>query len=60
MSAKFILAINPGSTSTKIAVFENTKPIFTKKITHEIEELKKFKKIVDQYQFRKGYHFKRA
>jgi butyrate kinase len=53
MSAKLILAINPGSTSTKIAVFENTKPLFAKKITHEIEELKKFKKIVDQYKFRK-------
>jgi len=53
MPTKFILAINPGSTSTKIAVFENTKPVFAKNITHENEELKKFKKIVDQYVFRK-------
>ena len=37
---KKILVVNPGSTSTKIAVFENTKPVFAKKITHEIEELK--------------------
>src|ERR1035437_5622737 len=53
MSAKFILAINPGSTSTKFAVFENTNPVFTKKITHQLEELQKFKRIVDQYKFRK-------
>jgi butyrate kinase len=53
MSAKFILAINPGSTSTKFAVFENTNPVFTKKITHQLEELQNFKKIVDQYKFRK-------
>ena len=53
MTGKFILAINPGSTSTKIAVFENTKPVFTKNIKHSSEELKKFKKISDQYQFRK-------
>jgi butyrate kinase len=53
MSEKLILAINPGSTSTKIAVFQNTKPVFTKNITHHAEELKKFKKISDQFQFRK-------
>jgi butyrate kinase len=53
MTDKLILAINPGSTSTKIAVFQNTKAIFTKNITHPAEELKKFPKISDQYQFRK-------
>ena len=53
MSEKLILAINPGSTSTKIAVFKNSKPIFTKNITHLTEELKDFKKISEQYQFRK-------
>ncbi len=53
MSVKFVLAINPGSTSTKIAVFENTKPVFTKKISHNLEELRKFKKIASQYKFRK-------
>jgi butyrate kinase len=53
MFDKFILTINPGSTSTKIAVFKNTKPIFTKTISHPSEELKPFKKIADQYLFRK-------
>jgi butyrate kinase len=54
MTEKLILAINPGSTSTKIAVFKNTKPLFTKNITHQAEELKKFAKISDQYTFRKA------
>ena len=53
MSKEFILAINPGSTSTKIAVYENSTLIFTKNLTHPVDELKKFKKITDQYQFRK-------
>ena len=33
-------------------MFQNNKPIFTKNITHNSEDLKKFNKIVDQYQFR--------
>lgn len=48
-----VLAINPGSTSTKIAVYEQTKPAFLKTIRHSVEELKPFKKITDQYEFRK-------
>ncbi|MBN1415398.1 MAG: butyrate kinase [Bacteroidales bacterium] len=48
-----ILAINPGSTSTKIAIYHNTKPVFLKSIHHEAEELAGFHRIVDQYKFRK-------
>lgn len=48
-----ILAINPGSTSTKIAVYQNTKSIFVKNIKHSTEELNGFKRIVDQFEFRK-------
>ena len=48
-----VLAINPGSTSTKIAVFQNTEPIFLKNIKHTPEELLPFAKITDQFQFRK-------
>jgi butyrate kinase len=48
-----ILVINPGSTSTKIAVFEDTRPVFLKTIKHTIDELKPFEKIIDQLQFRK-------
>ena len=48
-----ILAINPGSTSTKIAVFEDEQPVFHKTIRHSIEELAKFPTVVGQYDFRK-------
>lgn len=48
-----ILAINPGSTSTKIAVYENEKPVLTHTIRHSVEELSPFKNITDQYEFRK-------
>ena len=53
MGLKHILAINPGSTSTKIAVYTNSKVIFLKSIHHENEDLLKFKKIGDQYHYRK-------
>ncbi len=48
-----ILAINPGSTSTKISVFENHEDIFTININHSAEDLSPFRKIIDQYGFRK-------
>jgi len=48
-----VLAINPGSTSTKIAVYQNTDPVFFKNIKHIPEELAPFQKITDQFQFRK-------
>lgn len=49
-----ILSINPGSTSTKIAVYEDDKELFTKSILHTDEELKGFERITDQYNFRKN------
>lgn len=48
-----LLAINPGSTSTKIGVFNNDKLIFEKSISHSVEALKDFDKIYDQLDFRK-------
>ena len=48
-----ILAINPGSTSTKIAVFLNTDPVFLKNIRHTPEDLTPYPKIADQFHFRK-------
>jgi len=48
-----VLAINPGSTSTKIAVYQGTKSIFLKNIKHSSEDLKQFCKITDQFEFRK-------
>ncbi len=48
-----VLAINPGSTSTKIAVYRNNKSIFLKNIKHTAEEIAQFKTIADQFGFRK-------
>lgn len=48
-----ILVINPGSTSTKIAIFNNNKNIFQKDIKHSLEDLNSFEKISDQFEFRK-------
>ncbi|GGJ94602.1 putative butyrate kinase [Lentibacillus kapialis] len=48
-----VLVINPGSTSTKIGVFDGEHCIFERSIKHSIEELSKYKRIIDQYAFRK-------
>jgi butyrate kinase len=48
-----ILTINPGSTSTKIAVFENEKKLFQADIDHKPEDLAAFKTIPEQLPFRR-------
>lgn len=48
-----ILVINPGSSSTKVAVFEDEKKIAEKNIFHSVEELKKFKRSTDQEPLRR-------
>ncbi len=53
-----ILAINPGSTSTKIAVYQNLNPVFVKNITHPSEELAQFEHVADQFHFRKEIIYK--
>lgn len=47
-----ILAINPGSTSTKIGLFQDEKKIYTESIEHFEDELKKYNSITDQYHMR--------
>ena len=47
-----ILAINPGSTSTKIAVYKDETPLFVESIAHSLEEVGKFDNVFDQYEFR--------
>ncbi len=47
-----VLAINPGSTSTKIAVYDDSDPIFVKSIQHTADDLKPYAKVSDQYPFR--------
>lgn len=54
METRRILAINPGSTSTKIAVYQGDKSVFLKNIKHSSEELSQFKMISDQFEFRKN------
>ena len=49
-----ILAINPGSTSTKIAVYEDEKPLLVQNLRHSVEELSHFPRIIDQFEFRKN------
>lgn len=50
---KYILAINPGSTSTKISIFEGKNEVFTKTLRHSSEEISSYDKVIDQFQFRK-------
>lgn len=47
-----ILAINPGSTSTKIAVYDNEKQILLKGIDHPASEVAKYDRIQDQFHIR--------
>jgi butyrate kinase len=53
MANRLILAINPGSTSTKFSLFEEEELVFEKTLRHTAEELKNFEKIADQFHFRK-------
>lgn len=48
-----ILAVNPGSTSTKIAVYENDRELFAETVNHSDEELKKYDRVVDEFPMRK-------
>ena len=47
-----ILAINPGSTSTKIAWFHDDKPAWQETIIHSSDELAPFENMADQFEFR--------
>ena len=48
------LIINPGSTSTKIGVFEDETLLFEETLRHSTEEIAQFEKIVDQKDFRRN------
>ncbi len=48
-----ILTINPGSTSTKIAVYDDLNPLLTESISHSVEELSRYAKVSDQFEFRR-------
>ena len=52
MGADYILVINPGATSTKIAVYRNNQSVFLKSIRHESGELETFARTSDQLPYR--------
>lgn len=52
MISEKILVINPGSTSTKIAVYENETPKWVESIDHSLDELKKYERVYDQLEMR--------
>jgi butyrate kinase len=55
MAKKYkILTINPGSTSTKIGIFENENKIFEITLRHSAGQLEKYPGIWEQYNFRKA------
>lgn len=49
-----LLIINPGSTSTKVSVFEDSRELFTESVFHDAPELLKFKTTNDQIGMRKN------
>lgn len=48
-----ILVVNPGSTSTKMAVYEDEKPLLLRNITHSAEELAPFGDVIEQQDLRR-------
>lgn len=48
-----ILTINPGSTSTKVAVFNGETPVFYESVNHTMDEISQYKTVLDQFNFRK-------
>ena len=49
-----ILVVNPGSTSTKMAVYDDEKPLLLRNISHTAEQLAPFGNIIEQ-QFTQVY-----
>lgn len=48
-----LLVINPGGTSTKLSIFEDGEEKIKKSIVHDYEEMKNFKRVMDQSEYRK-------
>ncbi len=49
-----ILTINPGSTSTKVGLFENTQLLYNTTLRHTVDELYEYPSIFEQFEFRKS------
>ena len=52
---KRIFVINPGCTSTKVAVYEDENPVWTSDGLHDPAEIDKFSTINEQYEYRKDF-----
>lgn len=50
-----ILVINPGSTSTKMAIFDDDKQVWTAGAHHPVGELARFEHVADQYEYRRDF-----
>ncbi len=53
MVRQYVLVINPGSTSTKVAVFQADNLIIENNLAHSVAQLDQFAKITDQFDYRK-------
>ena len=53
MKAYKVLTINPGSTSTKVALFEGDQCLYSRNVSHEANELGKFKTLPEQLPYRR-------
>jgi len=51
-TAQRILVLNPGSTSTKLALYENDACVVDESITHSRQEIAQFESIIDQLEYR--------
>lgn len=49
-----VMVINPGSTSTKVGVFDGEEAVFTQNVSHEASDLAKFVGVSDQLPYRVG------
>ena len=47
-----VLAINPGSTSTKCAIYRESQEVWKKSVSHRSEDLARFRKVLDQLEYR--------
>ncbi|HSW68139.1 MAG TPA: butyrate kinase [Bacteroidales bacterium] len=54
MQEYYILSINPGSTSTKIAVYAGIQPVLVRNVSHSSEDLATFTNLTEQYHYRKN------
>jgi butyrate kinase len=52
--AQHLLIINPGSTSTKTALFDGVRKVADEAVRHEAKELARFDNVADQFEYRMG------